>query len=68
MAQLGAIAMWKLYRENPAKAVSGYKAALSLGYQCSIPEVYKAAGIRFDFSEGYIRDLLGFVRDEYFKL
>lgn len=68
MAQLGAIAMWKSYREDPEKAVRNYTAALSLGYRCSIPEVYRAAGIRFDFSEAYIRELIGFVSDEYRKL
>jgi len=68
MAQLGAIAMWKQYREQPVKAVQGYKAALQKGYRCSISEVYSAAGIRFDFSESYIRELIGFVRDEYRKL
>lgn len=68
MAQLGAIALWKSYRENPEKAVAAYKKALSLGYTCTIPDVYKAAGIRFDFSEAYIRELITFVRDEYVKL
>jgi oligoendopeptidase F len=68
MAQLGAIAMWKRYREAPEKAVAGYAAALEKGYRCSIPDVYAAAGIRFDFSEAYIRELVGFVREEYRKL
>lgn len=68
MAQLGAIALWKTYRENPAKAVEAYKKALSLGYTCTIPAVYEAAGIRFDFSEQYIRELITFVREEYSKL
>ena len=68
MAQLGAIALWKTYRENPEKAVAAYKQALSLGYTCTIPDIYKAAGIRFDFSEAYIRELITFVRDEYVKL
>lgn len=68
MAQLGAIAMWKNYRQNPVKAIEQYKAALRLGYTASIPEVYSAAGIRFDFSEGYIRELVQFVGEEYRKL
>ena len=68
MAQLGAIALWKTYRESPAKAVAAYKKALSLGYTCTIPAIYEAAGIRFDFSEDYIRELITFVRTEYNKL
>lgn len=68
MAQLGAIAVWKNYKENPEKAIAQYSAALSLGYTVSIPEVYKAAGIRFDFSEKYINELIAFVRTELNKL
>ena len=35
-----------------------------MGYTRPIPEIYEAAGIRFDFSEGYIRELVDFVMDE----
>ena len=38
--------------------------ALSLGYTKTIPEIYKAAGIKFDFSRGYIKELMDFVRGE----
>ncbi|MCC7232413.1 MAG: M3 family oligoendopeptidase [Bacteroidia bacterium] len=68
MAQLGAIAVWKNYKEQPEKAIRQYMEALSLGYTRSISEVYKAAGIRFDFSENYIRELIGFVRSELEKV
>ena len=30
----------------------------------SIPEVYKAAGIKFDFSKAYIKELMDFVKEE----
>lgn len=63
-AQLGAIAVWKNYRENPEKGLKNYLDALSLGYTKSIPEVYKAAGIKFDFSNQYIKELIEFVRIE----
>lgn len=64
MAQLGAIAVWKNYKENKSKGLKGYKAALELGYTKSIPEIYKAANIKFDFSREYIRDLMAFVQVE----
>jgi oligoendopeptidase F len=38
--------------------------ALKLGYTKSIPEIYQAAGIKFDFSKEYIKELMDFVRDE----
>lgn len=68
MAQLGAIAVWRNYRENPEKALDQYTAALSLGYTKSIGEIYEAAGIKFDFSREYVRELAQFVREEINRL
>ncbi len=68
MAQLGAIAVWKNYKEDKAKGLAGYKAALELGYTKSIPEIYKAANIKFDFSRGYIKELMAFVQAELNKI
>ena len=61
-AQLGAIAIWRNYRQNPQKTLAQYKAALSLGYTRSIPEIYQAAGIEFRFSADYIAELMDFVK------
>lgn len=68
MAQLGAIALWRNYKTNPQKAVKEYTNALSLGYTKTLPQIYEAAGVRFDFSGAYIKELAGFVRGEYEKL
>lgn len=67
-AQLGAIAMWKQYKENPATALEHYEAFMKLGYTKSIPEIYKAAGIEFSFSYEYVKDLADFVCSEIQKL
>ena len=64
MAQLGALAIWKNYRENPVDALSAYKKALALGYTRTIPETYQAANIQFDFSQNYIRELMQFLQAE----
>ena len=64
MAQLGAIAMWRNFRQDPAAALAGYQRALALGYTRPIGEIYAAAGIRFDFSTAYLRTLADFVREE----
>jgi oligoendopeptidase F len=64
MAQLGAIAVWRNYKSNPEKALSDYLKALSLGHTAGIREVYETAGIRFDFSESYIKELMDFVGAE----
>lgn len=67
MAQLGAIAVWKNYKENPSDALQKYKEALSLGYSKSIKNVYETAGIKFDFSADYIKELMDFVKIELEK-
>ena len=67
-AQLGAIAVWKRFKENPKKGLDGYLAALKLGYTKSIPEIYKAANIEFNFSREYISELVAFVQEELEKL
>jgi oligoendopeptidase F len=64
MAQLGAIAVWRNFRKDREAGLQGYQNALKLGYMRSIPEVYKAAGIKFDFSRAYIRELMLFLQDE----
>lgn len=64
IAQLGAIAVWKNYREDKQKGLDGYLAALKLGYTAPIGEIYAAANIPFDFSEDYIAELIGFVKEE----
>lgn len=64
MAQLGAIAVWRNYRQDKQKGLEGYMNALKLGYMKSIPEVYAAANIKFDFSRTYIKELVEFVKKE----
>ncbi len=68
MAQLGAIAVWRNYKRNPEKALDDYEAALRLGYTKSIPEIYKTAGIEFNFSQGYVKELAEFVKSELDKI
>jgi len=64
MAQLGAIAIWKRYRQDPEGAVEGYISALKLGYSRPISEVYETAGISFDFSRAYVSELGAFIKEE----
>lgn len=68
IAQLGAIAIWKNYKENPQQALSQYLAALALGYTKPMNEIYETAGIKFDFSAAYVKELANFVKTELEKL
>ena len=68
IAQLGAIAVWKNYKENPKQGLEKYIAALKLGYTKNMIEVYQTAGIEFNFSAPYIKELIAFVKDELKKI
>ena len=68
MAQLGAIAVWRNYRQNPNKAIQQYIEALSLGYTATIGAIYETAGVKFDFSAKYVKELVDFVKEELDKI
>jgi oligoendopeptidase F len=68
IAQLGAIGMWKQFRENPSKALGNYIQALSLGGTRTLPELYASAGLQFDFSPKHIQTLIEFIQKELVKL
>lgn len=68
IAQLGAIAVWRNYRQNPERALDQYEAALKLGYTEPIGKIYATAGIEFNFSQEYVHELMEFVWEEYQKL
>ena len=67
-AQLGALALWRNFKLNPAATINNYKEALSLGYTKPIPVFYETAGARFDFSKQYIAGLTTFLEQELAKL
>jgi len=62
IAQLGAIGMWMQYRQNKQQALDNYCTALSLGATKTLPELYKTAGLEFDFSPEKIKVLMEFVK------
>ncbi len=50
IAQTGAVQVWANARRDQAQAVADYKRALALGGTVSLPELFAAAGAKFDFS------------------
>jgi len=68
IAQLGAIAIYKNYKENPQQALQQYLDALALGYTRPMNEIYETAGIKFDFTQGYVEELATFIKNELAKL
>ena len=68
IAQLGAIGMWMQYQKNPTAALENYMNALALGGTRTLPELYKTAGLEFNFSPDYVKTLMDFTNEELEKL
>ncbi len=64
IAQLGAIGLWMQFRQNKDAALDNYMQSLSLGGTKTLPELYKAAGLEFNFSPERIKVLMKFVQEE----
>lgn len=64
IAQLGAIGLWQQYKQNPETAINNYIKALDLGGTRTLPELFSAAGLIFNFSPEHISGLMQFVKQE----
>ncbi len=67
-AQFGAFEIYRQYREEPTQTINKLIAAMKLGNTKSIQEIYKVAGVEFNFSNAYIKRIADFVRAEYNEL
>lgn len=68
IAQLGALQLWLKSMEDPRRALSNYRTALALGGTRPLPELFSAAGIRFDFSKQTLAPLVDRVQEELAQL
>jgi len=68
IAQLGAIGLWMQFKKNKQTALDNYVKALSLGGTKTLPTLFEAAGLKFDFSPAYVSELMSFVHEEMNKL
>jgi len=68
IAQLGALQVWRNFRKDPKEGVRLYKRGLSVGGSKTLPGIFEAAGIRFDFSLGMIEPLMEEIGLELEKL
>ena len=68
IAQLGALQVWANSKRDEADALRSYKQALELGGSRPLPELFSAAGCRFDFSRQTIGPLVRLVREELGRL
>jgi len=62
IAQLGALGIWINSRADDRQAVKDYRGALALGGTRPLPDLFAAAGVRFDFSPETVRPAVAELR------
>ena len=68
IAQLGALQVWANSKRDKANALRDYKTALALGGSKPLPELFAAAGCKFQFDAATIKPLVELTRTELKKL
>jgi oligoendopeptidase F len=68
IAQLGALQVWANSKQDKSKAMNDYKRTLALGGSRPLPELFAAAGCRFEFNAKTMKPLVALVRQELAKL
>ena len=68
IAQLGALGVWLNYRRDPAPALAALLSAFQLAGTRPLPELFRTAGVPFDFSSAAMGPLMQAIDDELAKL
>ena len=68
IAQLGALQVWMNARKDRRQATALYRNGLALGGSRPLPELFEAAGLRFDFTEKTMKPLISAVMEEIERL
>ena len=68
IAQLGALQVWANSRCDKATALNDYKKSLALGGSRPLPELFAAAGCKFQFDAATIKPLIQLAARELQKL
>jgi oligoendopeptidase F len=68
IAQLGALQIWRRSLVDRKSAVADYRKALAIGGARPLPELFEAAGARFDFSEASLGPLMDAIGKELDQL
>ena len=68
IAQLGALQVWANSKRDKGKALDDYKKSLALGGSRPLPELFQAAGCKFEFSAKTIQPIAKMLREELKKL
>ena len=68
IAQLGALQIWRRGLVDRAAAVADYRSALAIGGAKPLPELFAAAGAKFEFTEESLGPLMEAIGEELDKL
>ncbi len=68
IAQLGALQLWLKSRRDFKGAVAGYRRGLALGGSRPLPELFEAAGAKFDFSVATVKPIMDEIERELEKV
>ncbi|MCU5557754.1 M3 family oligoendopeptidase [Bacillus pacificus] len=63
IAQIGAMQLFQIYREDPEKAITFFKEGASADWNLPIQEIYEKTGVTFDFSEERIESTASVIVD-----
>ncbi len=64
IAQIGALQLWRNARADKVNALKQYREALALGGSRPLPDLWAAAGLKFDFSRQTLQPLIEAVVNE----
>ena len=68
IAQLGALQIWRRSLVDRAGAVADYRKALAIGGARPLPELFRAAGAKFEFTEASLGPLMDAIGKELDQL
>jgi len=68
IAQLGALQVWLNSRRDYAAAVRSYRNGLALGGSRPLPELFAAAGTRFDFTRNTLEPIVAAIQAELARI
>jgi len=63
LAQLGAVQVWANARKDQRKAVADYRKALALGATVPLPQLFAAAGAKFAFDKGTLKEAVDLMEE-----
>ncbi|KAA0785418.1 M3 family oligoendopeptidase [Bacillus wiedmannii] len=63
IAQIGAMQLFQIYREDPKKAIAFFKEGANADWNLPIQEIYEKTGVTFDLSEERIESIASVIFD-----